>query len=208
MSSPHIKAIIFDLGNVLIDFDHSIAARRICELTNKTQGEIYRLFFDSGLTALFEEGKIAPDKFFSEVKNTLNLKIDYEVFLPIWNEIFFLTERNRQVYELAKGLKSNYQTGILSNINILHYEYLKNNFPIFDVFHHVMVSFELGKRKPHHLIYQKALKALRVGAGEVFYTDDRPELVASAKGLGLCGAVFTGIEALKKDLLGTGIQVN
>lgn len=205
MSRPHIKAVIFDLGNVLIDFDHFIAARRIRAFTDKTPKEIYCLFFDSGLTGLFEEGRITPVKFFSEVEKTLDLKIDFATFLPIWNEIFFLTEQNRRVYELAKGLRNSYRLGLLSNINILHYEYLKNNFPVFDAFHHIMTSFELGQRKPSPFVYQKALEMLQVQAGDVFYTDDRPELVAEAKRLGLRCAVFTGIEALKKDLLAIGI---
>ncbi|TRZ95724.1 HAD family phosphatase [bacterium] len=208
MINRSIKAIIFDLGNVVIDFDHTIAARKICGLNGKTTQEVYRLFFDSGLTALFEEGKVTPGDFFREVKKLLSLKIDYASFLPIWNEIFFLTERNRQVYNLAKNLKGSYRIALLSNINILHYNYLKNNFSIFDVFEYIMLSFELGRRKPHPLIYQKTLEMIGVEAKEVFYTDDRPELIASAKELGLAGTVFTGIASLKKNLLSIGVQVN
>jgi len=208
MLSHPIKAIIFDLGNVNIDFDHTIAARRICGLSDKTIEEIYRLFFDSGLTALFEEGKVTPEDFFREVKNMLGLKIDYASFLPIWNEIFFLSEKNRQVYNLANNLRSGYRIALLSNINTLHYNYLKNNFPIFDVFEHIVLSFELGQRKPHPLIYQKALEIMGVKAESVFYTDDRPELIASARQLGLTGAVFTGIAALKKELINTGVRIN
>ena len=37
-----VRAIIFDLGNVLIDFDHAIAARRIMHFTDKTLGLIKR----------------------------------------------------------------------------------------------------------------------------------------------------------------------
>jgi putative hydrolase of the HAD superfamily len=208
MINRPIKAIIFDLGNVVIDFDHTIAARKICRLCAKTMREVYRLFFDSGLTALFEEGKVTPGDFFSEVKKLLSLKIDYASFLPIWNEIFFLTERNRQVYNLAKNLKGSYRIALLSNINILHYNYLKDNFPIFDVFEYIMLSFELGQRKPHPLIYQKTLETIGVEAQDVFYTDDRPELIASAGALGLVGTVFTGIASLKRDLLNIGVQVN
>ena len=69
-----IKAIIFDLGNVLLDFDHRLAAERVSKFTDKSAEEILNLFFDSELTGLFEEGKIAPAEFFLKIKEALNLK--------------------------------------------------------------------------------------------------------------------------------------
>ena len=219
--SNGIKAIIFDLGNVLIDFDHSIAAKRISQFipletrgkdrvsltgfTDKAEQEIFNLFFDSQLTGLFEEGKISALEFYSQIKKILNLKLDYDEFLPIWNEIFFLSERNLAVYNLAKILKSRYKLALLSNINILHFDYLKKNFlHLFDAFHHIITSFEAGFRKPHPLIYQKALDILEVLPPNVFYTDDRPELAENACKLGIRGFAFRGIEQLKKNLLDTG----
>ena len=208
MENNKIEAIIFDLGNVLIDFDHTIAARRISKFTDKTQEEMFNLFFDSELTALFEEGRISPQNFFTKVKESLNLKIDYDEFVPIWNEIFFLSEKNLGVYNLAKQLKSNYRLALLSNINILHFSYLQKKFPIFDAFHNIITSYEVGFRKPHPFIYQKTLEALGALPPQVFYTDDRPELTASAKELGIRGFVFRGIEQLKQDLFNNGIQIN
>ena len=208
MRDNHFKAIIFDLGNVLIDFDHTIAARKISSLTTRTPKEIFNLFFDSELTGLFEEGKISPRDFHLEVKKTLNLELNYADFIPIWNEIFFFTEKNRAVYNLARTLKSYYKTALLSNINILHFEYLKNNFPIFDAFHHIIVSFEVGLKKPNPLIYQKALGILGVLPQEVFYTDDRAELVKKASELGITSFCFEGIDKLNEDLSSAGINKN
>lgn len=209
MDNHRIEAVIFDLGGVLIDFDHTIAAKRIARLSDKTPEEIFNLFFDSQLTGLFEEGKISSSEFFLRLKGMLNLKINFEEFLPAWNEIFFLSEKNRAVYDLAKVLKPNYKLALLSNINILHFEYIKEKFPLFDAFHHVITSFELGLRKPHPLIYQKALEILKVPCAPcVFYTDDRPELVREAQGLGIKGVVFEGVAQLKRSLADAGININ
>ena len=41
-----VKAIIFDLGKVLIDFDQTIAAKRIAKFTDQTVPEIFNFFFD------------------------------------------------------------------------------------------------------------------------------------------------------------------
>jgi putative hydrolase of the HAD superfamily len=209
MGNHRIEAIVFDLGQVLIDFDHAIAAKRILPFSDKSPEEIFELFFDSPLTGLFEEGKISPQDFFAEVKKMLNLKLDYAGFLPIWNEIFFFTEKNRQVYQLAKSLKGRYKVALLSNINVLHFAYLQKNFPVFAAFDTVLTSFELGLRKPDPLIYQKALQVLGVSLpARVFYTDDRPELVAKARELGLRSVVFKGLQQLKRDLENSGVDTD
>ncbi|MDD5730034.1 MAG: HAD family phosphatase [Candidatus Omnitrophica bacterium] len=202
-----INTVLFDLGRVLVNFDHAIAAERIAPFTGKTAEEVYGMFFDSALTRLFEAGKISPEGFFSEVKHLLDLKLDYGRFVPLWNEIFFLTEENRRVYELAKGLKDSYKTAMLSNINVLHFRYLKNNFPVFDAFHKVFLSYELGFIKPDPRIYKKVLEQLNVPPSEVFYVDDRPELIEEAGGLGIRAFVYKGIGQLKEDLSGCGLKI-
>lgn len=208
MDNHKIEAIIFDLGRVLVDFDHTIAAGKISRLCDKGIDEIFSLFFDSGLISLFEEGKITPQDFFLKVKEMLGLKLAYHDFVPIWNEIFFLSRENYAVYNLAKSLKRDYKLAMITNVNILHFEYLKKDFPVFDAFHHIFTSFELGTAKPAPLIYQKALSVLETKASSVFYTDDRPELIESAKALGLRAFVFRGVEQLKQDLIGSGVKIN
>lgn len=202
-----IKAIIFDLGGVLVDFDHYRAAGEMSRFTKKSAEEIFALFFDSALTGLFEEGRVSPEKFFLKVREILDLQLDYDKFVPIWNEIFFLSPKNQEVYKLAKSLKEDYKIALLSNINVLHFEYLKKNFSIFDVFHNIIISCEIGFRKPHPVIYKKTLEALEVSPKQVFYTDDRAELIQGALKLGINGFVFRDIGQLKKDFFKTGIKI-
>jgi len=208
IDNHRISAIIFDLGNVLVDFDHTIAAKKISAFATKDPQEIFNLFFDSRLTGIFEEGRISPQEFFSGVQEELDLGIDYGQFLPIWNEIFFSSEKNRAVYNLAKILKKHYKMALLSNINILHFEYLKVHFPVFDAFQQIITSYESGARKPHRSIYEKTLQALETSPENVFYTDDRLELVEGACRLGIRGFTFQGVEQLKKDLLANGVNIN
>jgi len=203
-----IKAVIFDLGKVLIDFDHRIAARRISAFCAMSAEEIYELFFDSRLTALFEEGKILPRDFFNQIKKLLDLKLDYDGFLPIWNEIFFLSPGNRSVYKIGKALRKNYAVALLSNVNILHFNYLKEKFPIFDIFHNITASCAVGFKKPDPRIYKKLLNDLKVTPQDSFYTDDRPELIQEANKLGMRSFIFENIDKLKKDLLSCGVSID
>lgn len=201
-----IKGIIFDLGKVVVDFDHMIAARRISRHTDRSAEEIYNLFFDSELTGSFEEGRISAQDFFAEVKKILHLSIGYDVFVSIWNEIFFLSKKNLGVYELANSLKEKYQLVMLSNVNILHLEYVKRNFQVLDPFDHVVASCQVGFRKPHPAIYQKAIELMRLEPESIFYTDDRNELIAGAQSLDIKGFVFSGLEKLKQDLASMGVM--
>ena len=208
MDNGNIEVLIFDLGNVLVDFDHSIAAKRISRFCDKTPQEIYDLFFASEATVLFEEGKISPQDFYLKVKEMLNLRLEYDSFVPIWNEIFFLSAKNRAVFSLINKLRERYRTALISNINFLHFEYLKKHFPVFGVFHNVFTSFELGAVKPDHAIYKRMLEILRVPPEKAFYTDDRVELIESAKSLGMRGFPFICVEQLKNDLLASGVNIN
>lgn len=203
--SQGIKVILFDLGNVLIDIDYDIAAKRIAYFCGKGPKEIINLLLGFNITSRFEEGKISPEDFFSQVKEILDLKISYASFVPIWNEIFFLSAKNRSVYSLANNLRNNYRIAVLSNINMLHYDYIKDSFPIFNIFNEVFASCKMGLIKPDPRIYKQVLEALDVKPEEVFYTDDREELIKSAEALKINSFVFTDFKKLKNDLISLGV---
>jgi glucose-1-phosphatase len=200
-----IKVLLFDLGRVLVDFDHLRAARRIADFCAKSPQQIYDLFFESPATIDFEAGRISPEDFYLQVKSMLDLNLSYASFEPIWNDIFFLSAKNRAVFGLVNSLRRHYQTAMLSNINMLHYEYLKKHFPVFRVFDRIFLSFELGLIKPDKQIYNLVARELGVAEHEIFYTDDRPELVETAKSLGFEGCVFSDFNQLIRDLNSAGI---
>jgi putative hydrolase of the HAD superfamily len=199
------KVLLFDLGRVLVDFDHLRAAERMAAFCAKTPAQIYDLFFESPATIDFEAGKITPEDFYLKVKEMLDLQLSYGSFEPIWNDIFFLSAKNRSVFGLANSLRAEYKIAILSNINILHYEYLKKNFPVFGIFDKVFLSFQMGRIKPDKEIYNLVIQDLKVSPQEIFYIDDRLELVESAKLLGIKASVFTDFDHLVSDLRENGI---
>ncbi len=200
-----VKVILFDLGNVLIDLDYGIAVKRIAYFCKKSPKEIIDLLMSFNITSRFEEGKISPHDFYSHIKDMLDLKISYTRFVPIWNEIFFLSAKNRSVYSLANNLRNNYRIAILSNINMLHYEYIKEHFPVFDIFSEVFASCKMGLVKPEPEIYKQVIEKLDVKPEEVFYIDDREELVKGAAALEINSFVFTDFKKLKSDLISLGV---
>ena len=191
-------AIFCDLGNVLVNFDHRIAVKKILALTPKKEEDIYQLFFDSGITKDYEEGKITSLDFFKRVKESLGLKIDYGMFLPIWNDIFFETPLNMRFQSFLKSIKDRYKLVMISNINETHFRFLKEKMPIFQEFDKLILSYEVGFRKPSPEIYNAALMAVGAKNSDAFYIDDRLDLIEAASGLGIKGATFNGEESFKK----------
>ncbi|MFA5005001.1 MAG: HAD family phosphatase [Candidatus Omnitrophota bacterium] len=207
MPPQEIKVFLFDLGNVLVDFNHRIALERISAFCDKSPADLEKFFFESSVTGAFERGEVAPEEFFRLVKEALGLRLGYDSFVSIWNEVFSLNTKNRAVYHIVNSLRQKYRTALLSNTNILHYKYLKENFPVFGVLHEQFLSFEMGLVKPQEQIYEKVIAALGVLPENIFYTDDRKELVACAGKMGLKGFVFTSAEQLIKDISSCGIKI-
>ncbi len=199
------KAIFIDLGNVMIDFDHMIAVRKIVKFSRLKEKEILQIVFDSDLTCLFEEGKISETDFYKMAKEKLKFEMTYGMFLPIWNEIFFFTPRNKFVHQMVCKLRKNYRTFLISNVNKLHFEYIKNTFNILDCFDGLLLSYEVGARKPNPIIYNKAIQAAGCRADEIIYFDDREDLIKEASRLGIESCQFTDIESFKKTLEGLGV---
>jgi len=191
-------AIFCDLGNVLVNFDHRIAVKKILDRTGKNQEDIYQLFFDSGLTKLYEEGKVSSSDFFQKVKDSLGLGVGMEEFFAIWDDIFFETPLNLKIQNFLRGVKGKYKLAMISNINENHFGFLRKKMSIFEEFDKLILSYEVGFRKPAREIYNAALKALDTRPEKVFYIDDRADLIKAASGYGINGVTFDGEEAFEK----------
>ncbi|MDO8747566.1 MAG: HAD family phosphatase [Candidatus Omnitrophota bacterium] len=200
-----IKAVIFDLGNVLIGFDHTIAVKKILKHTPKKSRDIYDLFFDSDLTQEFEKGKTGKLEFFKQVQTALELKISYGEFLPIWNEIFFSKPESE---DFVSSLNSGIKLALLSNINQLHYEYIREEFSstigLFES-DKIIPSFRTGFIKPDKEIYDLALKALGVPRESVVYVDDRLDLIEAALSYGIKSIQFKTTQELQQEFQDLGI---
>ena len=60
--------IIFDLGNVVLNFDHNISAKKVAKRFGVDRKRVYDLFFDSEITRLNDEGKLSQEEFYHKIK--------------------------------------------------------------------------------------------------------------------------------------------
>src|SRR5581483_6600174 len=82
------KAIIFDLGKVLIPFDFTLGYRALEQHCPYPIPEIRRRIAGTGLVERFEKGLMEPRAFVADLSKALDLRIDYDTFCDIWGCIF------------------------------------------------------------------------------------------------------------------------
>ncbi len=192
-----VRVIIFDLGKVIVDFDHFVICRRLSRYCTFTPNEIYRKIFTSGLEAQFDEGSLTAYKFIINIKKQLQLNIAMDEFKLIWNHIFKL---NPGIALLIKSLKKNYRLLCLSNTNMLHFEYCMKKFALLQYFDDFILSYKIGKRKPHCKIFKAALTKAHYAAQACLYIDDMAEYVKTAEAMGMKAIHFKSVQQLKNQL--------
>ncbi len=197
------RVIVFDLGNTLIRFDHNISAKKIANLCRLDSKMLYDNFFESPLTIDFECGRISPRQFHEEASKRLGIKLPFKDFADIWNDIFWEDEGSCAI---ARKLKEqNYRLFLLSNVNRLHFEWIKNKFDIIGIFDELILSFMVGAIKPDRVIYDRVVKLSGLDSREILYVDDREDLIKEATRLGIDSVRYEGPEKLAIDLKDRGI---
>lgn len=192
-----IEVIIFDLGNVILNFDNMIRCRKLSKLSKFSAQEVDEIIVRSRLERLYDEGKISTQDFFKEISIKLGLNISLDEFKLIWQDIFWL---NNGIEEVLLYLKGRYKLFLLSNTNELHFEFAKNKFDVLNLIDEYILSYKVGFSKPDSEIFYKALKKSKTEASKCIYIDDKKEYVTSANKIGMKGILFQSIEGLKKEL--------
>ena len=185
--NKRIKAVLFDMGKVILDFNFKPAFRRVARSAPLDAAAVEDYFCRSGLEALYDGGKISSFTFYKEVKRVLEHTMSYAQFKSAWNNVF--TE-NKQIARLIRRLSRDTRLVLISNTNAMHYEYVRKKYPVLGYFDAHVLSFKEKIRKPDERIYQTAAKACHAKPEEIFYIDDREDLTDAAKELGFHTFMF------------------
>lgn len=177
-----IKAVLFDLGKVLIRFDFTPAFRKLSRHTGKAEHDIADFFVQSGLEVLYDGGKISSRSFYRQVKEGLGLTMSYEGFRRVWNGIF--TPVPGMAALVRRLERDGRRLVLVSNTNQMHFEYCKRRYAVLGRFDRHVLSYKVKRRKPDAHIYREAARACRAHPREIFYIDDRHDLTEAARDLG------------------------
>ena len=203
MNHSSIEVILFDLGNVILPFDHYQIAEKLYRFTQDQEFQdpqkIFSFLFDPQKGAIndLDIGKVSPSGFFQSIQTTLDLSISFDEFIPLWSDIFV---EDRGVSQIILALKKRGRLGLLSNTDPLHFNYILSKFPIIQIFDKWILSYEVGFKKPAIEIFQTAMKWASVEPKKILFVDDIKEYVDVAVSLGMHGIHFISSDQLKEEL--------
>lgn len=197
-----IRAVFFDIGNVLLKFDSAEVARKMAWAVRRHPLRVARYLWHSDIGEAVERGSMPAREIYLLMRRELDYTGDYEDFRALWCDHFTL---ERPTAALLKRLTRSHRVYLLSNTNHLHYEFIRERYDFPHLVHGAVLSYKLGLRKPEPEIYLAALRRARVRPHEAVFIDDLEVNVAAAAKLGINALRYRGTEALKRDLGRLGI---
>jgi glucose-1-phosphatase len=197
-----IKAILFDLGNVIIPFDLKPAFERLAGLCGCSVEEARARIRASRLVEPFEKGQIEAEPFARELCSALNWKIGYPEFCEWWSSVFFETPLVPEA--MLADLGARHRLIAVSNTNPIHFATLREGYPLLQHFGGYVLSYEVGAAKPEPKIYQAAIARAGCKPEECFFTDDLAVNVEAARLHGMDAVQFVSAEQLEQELLARG----
>jgi len=171
--------LLSDVGKVLIDFDFSIAARRLAEKCEHPAETVMMLFDD--IKPPYEDGRMDDATFVREAIAATGFRGTAAEFEAIWCEIF---KQNEPMHTTLDALSGKLPMFLLSNTSGIHKNYFLRTFPIFRHFSGGVYSYSAGCSKPGEEIFQKTIAQLDLDPTRTFYIDDLAANIATATRLG------------------------
>lgn len=192
-----IKNIIFDFGNVLVDYN----SHRIFD----------RYFGDVSKAEWFRETIILKDlvkyldigeNFDYCIKKAQEAYPEYSEAIALYNSSYYEMDGGEipGMYDLLSGLSNNgYRLYGLTNWSYKVYEIIKKHH-IFRFINGYVISSEIHMLKPNPDIYYHLIQKFSVNPMECLFVDDKMENVKGAEAVGMYGVRFVSSQQLREDL--------
>jgi putative hydrolase of the HAD superfamily len=203
-ANSRIRAIIFDIGRVLIRVDLSRAMAGLAEAIPLSPDELWKALQSDPRWMDWQEGRISPRDWHLHLTKRLGGKLSFEEFKEAWNRA--LDPEPMQSDGFLGGLAKKYRLAVLSNTDPIHLEHEEAKYPFFRHFPVRVYSYRVGASKPSPLIYREALKGCKVAAPEAVFIDDVAAYVEAAKQLGMRGVAYQSQEQLVAELGALGVR--
>lgn len=204
MSASAIRAIIFDIGRVLIRLDVARAMAGLAQKVPLDPAELWLAIEKDPRWADWQEGRMSARDWHLHLAKRLGGSVSFEEFTAIWNRA--LVPEPIQDDLFLEELAGRYKLALLSNTDPIHVAHIEESYAFPRHFPVRVYSCVVGATKPNPVIYREALKRLRVSAAEAVYIDDIPAYVEAARRLGMGGIAFRDPEQLQADLQAMGIR--
>jgi epoxide hydrolase-like predicted phosphatase len=179
-----IKAVIFDLGGVLVRTEYPQARRDLARKLGQELETLDRLIWGGDNWELAQIGAITYQEYWKRVAAGLGLSTPEE--LSDFRREYFSGDRvDQDLVRLIKTLRKHYKIGLLSNAPDRLDVWLEEDWGIKDLFDAVVYSAKVGTAKPDPAIFRLILERLDLSPPETLFIDDYPRNVSAALELGM-----------------------
>lgn len=177
--------IIFDLGNVLIEWNKEKILSKICK--NDLEYNLFNKFvFQSNLWIDLDNGKISLEFLENQLIDEIGHQYQDQIHELVWNW-FNYVDLYDEVYELIKQLKKkNFQIYVLSNTSSIFHILLDSVLSkVSSVLDGYVISCEVKMMKPQKEIYLSLVNKYQLDIKDCIFLDDLEENVEAARTLGI-----------------------
>lgn len=198
------KNIIFDLGNVLLDFNPREYLKS--KISDDKLEEVFKAIFSSEEWVMLDRGTITEKEAINNIINRnstyineINLAFDnwYDLLKPI-----------EETVEILMSLKENgYKIYYLSNFHELAFGEVTKKNKFFELFDGGVVSYVEKLIKPEEDIYKLILERYKLNPNESIFVDDMEANVEGANKVGIKTILFKGPKELKEELNNLKVKI-
>ncbi len=175
-----MRAVLFDIGNVLLRFDFSLALRAVAA-HSKIHDPVEILAAVERIKIGYEDGQIDRAAFLRAAFDVLSYTGTEADFVAAWEEIF---EPNEPMIALVEQLHGRYPLYLLSNTGDIHRDYVFRRYPFFSRFTAGIYSYAVKTSKPGREIFDIACRELSIEPASTFFIDDLLPNIETARSLG------------------------
>ena len=198
-----IQTVIFDLGKVLIPFDFNRGYQAMEKLCGIAACDIPARIATTDLVQRFETGLVSAEDFVEQLSRQLGMNIGYDRFCDLWSSIFLPEPLLPE--SMIEGLRRRHRVLLLSNTNAIHFEMIRDRYPILNHFDDFVLSYQVRAMKPSPAIFREAFVRARCRPEEIFFTDDIGAYVEAARKEGMDAVQFLSREQIEQEMRARGI---
>jgi epoxide hydrolase-like predicted phosphatase len=186
------RAILFDLGGVVIDIDFKRAFQNWAVSASCDAADLEARFTFDQAYEQHETGDLPSSAYFSSLRKSLNVSLSEDDLVAGWNDIYVGAIPGME--KLLATASQRFPLYAFTNSNPAHQSVWSVRFATeLSTFTTIYVSSELGVRKPDPRSFSLVAERIGVRESEVLFFDDSVENVDGAVSAGMQGVLVESI---------------
>ncbi|MEM7537253.1 MAG: HAD family phosphatase [Chloroflexota bacterium] len=200
-----IKAIIFDVGGVLIRTEDWTPRHSLEDRLELARGQADELFYNGEMGTKAQMGEITEAELWGWIQRHLQLS---DADLALFQREFVAGDQlDTNIITYIHKLHTRYQTAIISNARDTLLRDVTELYPMADAFDLIVGSAYERIMKPDAQIFLRTLERLGCQPEEAVFIDDAPRNIDGARAVGLHAIHFTPQTDLPAELAALGVSV-